>query len=71
MSETRNGVLVGIAEIASLAGRPKQTVLHWTRRSDFPDPVDKLRMGTAWSREEVQVWMEDQAQAGGLLAPPE
>lgn len=63
---------VGLSEIAEKVGRPKQTVLHWTRRSDFPEPASKMKMGPAWDHDEIDEWLKSQKeQPGGLLAPPE
>ena len=38
-------VLAGIAEIAELFGVTKQTALKYTRRPDFPKPLDRLAAG--------------------------
>jgi predicted DNA-binding transcriptional regulator AlpA len=50
--------VVSISEIAALAGRPKQTVLHWTNREYFPEPVGELAVGRVWNRSDVVKWME-------------
>jgi predicted DNA-binding transcriptional regulator AlpA len=58
MAVRRKPPLVGIAEIAAKSARPKQTVLHWTRRDSFPKPAASLRMGSAWDEREVNEWLQ-------------
>ena len=51
--------LVGIAEIADLAGVTKQAVSNWRLRYDhFPRPIQDLQSGPVWDREQVADWVE-------------
>jgi chromosome partitioning protein len=51
--------LVGIAEIAQLAGVTKQAVTNWRARYDhFPPPVQDLHAGPVWERERVEAWIK-------------
>jgi chromosome partitioning protein len=51
--------LVGIAEIAELAGVTKQAVTNWRMRfDDFPKPVQTLQSGPVWNRETVEQWVK-------------
>ena len=50
--------LVGIHEVASMAGVSRQAVVNWrSRLADFPSPVAELRAGPVFSREQVQAWL--------------
>src|SRR2546428_10524785 len=52
------GDLVGIAEIAELAGVSRAAVVNWrTRHSDFPSPVTTLQAGPVFSRDQVRKWL--------------
>lgn len=52
--------LVGIAEIAKLAGVSRQLVYQWTRRSrDMPKPLAKLACGPIWNGAEIRSWLVD------------
>src|SRR5205085_278872 len=48
--------LAGIAEIADLFGVTKQTALKYTRRPDFPAPLDRLAAGPVWRLADVEEW---------------
>lgn len=51
--------LVGIAEIADLAGVTKQAVGNWRLRYDhFPRPIQDLQSGPVWDREQVSDWVK-------------
>ena len=51
--------LVGIAEIADLAGVTKQAVSNWRLRYDhFPRPIQDLQSGSVWDREQVVDWVK-------------
>jgi len=41
-------VLAGIAEIAMTFGVTKNTALKYTRRPDFPKPLDRLAARPGW-----------------------
>ena len=50
--------LLGIHEVASMAGVSRQAVVNWRNRfSDFPLPVAELRAGPVFSREQVRAWL--------------
>jgi chromosome partitioning protein len=50
--------LLGINEIAELAGVSRQAVANWrTRFPDFPQPVAKLRAGPVFRVRQVQGWL--------------
>jgi len=51
--------LVGIAEVADLAGIAKQAVSNWRLRHDhFPRPLQNLRSGPVWDRQQISNWMK-------------
>ena len=51
--------LLGIAEIAELAGVTKQAVSNWRVRYDhFPRPIQNLQSGPVWEREKVNDWVK-------------
>ena len=50
--------LVGVSEIAELAGVSVYTVYAWRRRhQDFPAPVAELTGLLVWRWPEVQAWL--------------
>jgi hypothetical protein len=56
--------LVGLAEIAEMAGVTRQAVTNWTaRHASFPEPVARLAAGPIWDRSAVASWL----QAQGLM----
>ncbi len=51
--------LLGIAEIAEMAGVTKQAVSNWRVRYDnFPRPIQNLQSGPVWDREKVSDWVK-------------
>src|SRR5690348_3677822 len=49
--------LVGMSEIAQIAGVTKQAVANWRDRNvDFPKPVANLKQGPVWELNEIAVW---------------
>lgn len=51
--------LLGIAEIATMAGVSKQAVSNWRVRYDhFPQPIQNLQSGPVWDREKVEKWVK-------------
>lgn len=51
--------LLGIAEVAELAGVSKQVVNNWRVRYDhFPRPIQTLQSGPVWQREKVDAWVK-------------
>jgi hypothetical protein len=59
-------VLAGIAEIAELFDVTKQTALKYTRRPDFPKPLDRLAAGPVWRLSDVEKWARDHRPAEGF-----
>ena len=50
-------VVVGVSEIAEMAGTSKQAVVNWRERfPDFPKPVAELKSGPVWHFPKVQEW---------------
>ena len=50
--------LVGISEIAEMAGRSRQAVANWrARSSDFPSPVAELAAGPVFRRSQIRSWL--------------
>lgn len=50
--------LVGISEIAALAGVSRQAVSNWRSRSkNFPAPIAELSSGPVWHKEEIEEWL--------------
>ena len=51
--------LLGIAEVAGLAGVTKQAVSNWRARYDhFPRPIQDLQSGPVWDREPIEAWVK-------------
>src|SRR5713101_6246856 len=51
--------LLGIYEIAELAGVTPQAVANWRARfSDFPAPTAELRAGPVFSRSRIRRWLQ-------------
>jgi hypothetical protein len=48
--------LAGLAEIAELLGVTKRTALNYSKRPDFPAPLDRLASGPVWNRRDVERW---------------
>jgi hypothetical protein len=52
--------LVGIAEIAEVAGVSRQVVNNWsTRDPSFPKPMAQLACGQIWNHEDVVAWLTE------------
>ena len=50
--------LIGIYEIAELAGVSPPAVVNWrTRNSDFPQPVVELKSGPIFRKNDIQAWL--------------
>ena len=50
--------LLGISEIAKIAGVSRQAVANWRKRSsDFPRPIAELASGPIFRRSHVRVWL--------------
>ena len=50
------GTLAGIAEIAELFGVSRHAAVRYTKRADFPEPLDRLAAGPVWLRKDVEKW---------------
>jgi chromosome partitioning protein len=51
--------LLGISEIADIAGVTKQAVSNWRMRYDhFPRPIQDLQSGPVWDREKIETWIK-------------
>src|SRR5712692_2187732 len=51
--------LVGLAEIAQMAGVSKQVVANWrSRQRDFPEPISELKSGPVWALDDVRHWAD-------------
>lgn len=62
--------LVGLAEIAALAGVTRQAVANWRARyEDFPEPASELRSGPVWLLHDVQAWAKERGIALSDPAP--
>ena len=51
--------LVGIAEVAALAGLPRGTVRVWHSRGKLPEPAARLAAGPVWERATIEAWKEE------------
>ena len=50
--------LVGINEIAEIAGVSRQAVANWRKRSvDFPAPIAELASGPVFRRSHIRSWL--------------
>jgi hypothetical protein len=50
--------VVGLAEIAELLDVSKDSVLNYTKRADFPEPLARLAAGPVWERRKVERWAD-------------
>lgn len=51
--------LVGLSDIARIANTTKQAVNNWRKRYiTFPKPVQTLKSGPVWSRDQIEAWMK-------------
>lgn len=60
--------VVGIAEIAAMAGVPRATVRQWRARGQLPEPCAELAMGPVWERAVIEAWVA--ARLGASATPP-
>lgn len=52
--------LMGVYEIADLAGVSAQAVSNWVaRRDDFPEPIARLASGNVWDGDQITKWLKD------------
>ena len=55
-------VLMGLNEIAQLAGVSPSAVSNWRKRStDFPKPIQELNSGPVFSKVQIQEWLKDRS----------
>ena len=58
MTGQYDGDLVGINEIAEMAGVSRQAVTNWrARATDFPNPVSELASGPIFRRSQIRSWL--------------
>ena len=58
--------LVGVSEIAEIAKVSTQNVNNWiSRNSDFPDPVEELKAGKVYNKEQVIRWLKQKGKIMG------
>ena len=51
--------LVGLSEVAEIAGVSRQAVVNWRARfPDFPIPAAELASGPVWTRDEIEKWLK-------------
>src|ERR1700760_3412883 len=51
--------LVGINEIAAMAGVSSQAVTNWRARSaDFPSPLSELASGPVFRKSQIRAWLK-------------
>ena len=56
--DQRGDELVGIGEIAQMAGVSRQAVANWrVRTADFPSPVVELASGPVFRRSQIRSWL--------------
>ena len=66
--EDRAADLVSVAEIATRAARPVNTVQSWRRRhDDFPPPVASLATGPVWTWPVVERWINTRARGARVV----
>jgi hypothetical protein len=53
--------LVGVTEVAALAGVKPNTVAVWAKRGKLPAPAAELQAGRIWHRADIVRWLERQA----------
>jgi type I restriction enzyme M protein len=62
--------LLGLTDIARLAGVGRTVVANWrARHSDFPPPADARAAGPVFRREEVQEWLEKHRPEKATIEP--
>jgi len=62
--------LLGISDIAKLAGVTRGAVANWrNRHSDFPEPAEKLPSGPVFDRQAVADWLEQHNPGGPKIKP--
>lgn len=54
---TRKLELVGISEIAEMAGISRNTLAQRVKRGKLPEPVAVLKAGKIWLRSDIEAWL--------------
>lgn len=58
--------IVGIFEIANMAGVTPQAVSNWlSRKPDFPKPMATLASGPVWDGKTIRAWLRRERAPGG------
>jgi predicted DNA-binding transcriptional regulator AlpA len=65
--------LAGLAEVAEVLGVSRRTAARYATRSDFPEPLARLRAGPVWQEDDVLAWArsEPAARPGKPLKGPQ
>lgn len=53
--------LVGVTEVAAMAGVKANTVAVWVKRGKLPAPAAVLQAGRIWHKADIVRWLERQA----------
>src|SRR5438876_11458852 len=62
--------LLGLTDIARLAGVGRTVVANWrTRHADFPPPADSRAAGPVFRRDEVQEWLQKHRPEKATIEP--
>lgn len=62
--------LMGIQEIAELAGVSAQAVANWVKRKvDFPAPLAQLASGSVWNGTDIRLWLSEQTGPASARGP--
>lgn len=48
--------LIGFRELVDLLGVSRASAARYSRRADFPAPVERLAGGRVWRRADVEAW---------------
>lgn len=51
--------LVGISEVAEIAGMSRSTIRVWRVRGHLPPPITELACGPIWHRQAIREWLRD------------
>jgi len=57
-AKTKLPALVGMSEIAELAGVPRNTVNVWLGRGKLPPPAARLALGPIWLKSDITAWLK-------------